>query len=166
MTPKQITTIVIRLLIFYSFLRFVGVSFSSILAHVEIILREEDAVYLLLLEIVLFFVWFAVWGLLWKFAPCIAEKVLPVHSEEKVNMPQSPALWLNTGLVLMGIWMAVPALANLSIDLYYAFAATVSIATSTITSRAITYNGITMICGLALCLKPTLFSKLIRKVAS
>ncbi|OSI11144.1 hypothetical protein [Neisseria zoodegmatis] len=166
MTPKQITTIVIRLLIFYSFLRFVGVSFSSILAHVEIILREEDAVYLLLLEIVLFFVWIAVWGLLWKFAPRIAEKVLPAYSEEKVNMPQSPALWLNTGLVLMGIWMAVPALANLSIDLYYAFAATVSIGTSTVSSRAITYNGITMICGLALCLKPTLFSKLIRKVAS
>lgn len=144
-----------------------GVSFSSILAHIEIILREEDAVYLLLLEIVLFFVWFAVWGLLlWKFAPRIAEKVLPVHSEEKVNMPQSAALWLNTGLVLMGIWMAVPALANLSIDFYYAFAATDPIGTSIVSSRAIIYNGITMIFGLALCIKPTLFSGLIRKVAS
>ncbi|MDO5638498.1 MAG: hypothetical protein Q4G28_01345 [Neisseria sp.] len=164
MSPKQLTLIVIRLLLLYSALQFLGALLSAFVAPPSF--DSDGALWqYVALFAILAVAWVAVFGLLWKLSPKIAAWLLPERLATPEPMPQNPMLWLNAALVLMGIWLLATSLGTLLVGLYrlvyWQMASSFAFAMS-----ALTADIIRALIGLLLCLKPLWFSRWIRKVIS
>ena len=157
MTPKQITIVIIRLLVFYSFLRALGMFFTGLFIsgghHIDITLLISGAIWLLL------------WLFFWKAAPKLADFLLPAHLAEPAPLPQNPALWLNTGIVLIGLWLLISGLSSFATALYSVFISQ-SISMGNPPLADLAGESVRIIGGLLLCCKPVWFSRLIRSVIS
>lgn len=157
MSPKQITIVVIRLLLLYAAIR----GFGAIIA--AFIKPAPDDYPLWQYSVWLAFM-FAVWfgGCLWfwKLAPRLAARLLPDSSAEPEPLPQSPMLWLHTGLVLMGIWLVATSIGPLVTTVYQSFY------WRSMSWISFLPDSITLLCGLLLSLQPRRISRWVRKAVS
>ncbi len=164
MTPKQITIVIIRLLLLYATLRVSGSLLAVLLGASSPTSFDETPLQQAALFGVIFVVWLFVCLLLWKLSPKIATWLLPEQLAEPQPLPRTPEIWLNSGLVLMGIWLLATSIGSLGSGLAQMLFWTQG-DSSFITFHLLPY-AIPTLFGLLLCLKPLWVSRLIRRVIS